>query len=336
LAMATHFLISVSTVIDSEQNIDTSCIRKAIHTVEKHAQPGSTVVIESSVAVGMTRELLSPLMDSRALRCGMSPERVDPGRTYPHYTAIPKIVSGLDTASLESIRSLYARVFQNLVLVSSTEVAEMTKLYENCQRMMCIAYANEMADACAQLSKITIDPLEVSRAAATKPFGYMSYSPSLGVGGHCIPCNPFYLLSNSDFPLLEACTTRMRERPARMGDRIMKRLQRDFKERTSILVVGLGFKRGQSVLSHSPALALATHLLSNYNVYVEYADPLVDESAIASIPRLNESEWNVQHLRQFDGIVVAVDQPGLDMSVIKAVEQDGVYVEWFCSVGKIQ
>ncbi|KAK4496865.1 hypothetical protein PRZ48_011314 [Zasmidium cellare] len=347
LSRATHFLISVSTVIDDRQNIDTSCIRKAIQTIQTHARPGSTIVIESSVAVGMTRDLLSSLMELKGLKCGMSPERVDPGRTYPHYTTIPKIISGLDDASLQSIQSLYSAVFHNLVPVSSPEVAEMTKLYENCQRMMCIAYANEMADACAQLSQslsekhttktassnaITIDPLEVSRAAATKPFGYMPYTPSLGVGGHCIPCNPYYLLSNAAFPLLEACTDRMRERPSRIGDKLMDKLRSQKSGRKHILVVGLGFKRGQAVLSHSPGLALATHLLSEYNVFVEFADPLVEQSAVPSIPKLDEAEWSVQRLRQFDGIVVAVDQPGLDWNVVKEIQAMGTHVEWFCSV----
>lgn len=231
----------------------------------------------------------------------------------------------------------------------------MTKLYENCQRMMCIAYANEMADACAQLSHslsekqamdtktfqapetISIDPLEVSRAAATKPFGYMPYTPSLGVGGHCIPCNPLYLLSNSSFPLLEACTTRMRERPARLGDQLISTLRSKkvtpSPERLRILVVGLGFKRGQSVLSHSPGLALATHLLASYNVHVEYADPLVDSdsAAVKAIPRLNVEggEWSVANLRSFDGVVVAVDQPGLDLEVLRQVQVLGTHVEWF-------
>ncbi|CAK3943268.1 nucleotide sugar dehydrogenase [Lecanosticta acicola] len=349
LSRATHFLMSVSTVIDAQQRIDSSCIQKAIQTIETHARPGSTVVIESSVAVGMTRDLLRPLMTSKSLKCGMSPERVDPGRTYPHYTTIPKIVSGLDNDSLQSIHALYSKVFLNLVPVTSTEVAEMTKLYENCQRMMCIAYANEMADACRQLSQslsekqasetktllpdtITIDPLEVSRAAATKPFGYMPYTPSLGVGGHCIPCNPFYLLSNSSFPLLEACTERMRERPARMGDQLMRKIRKATSRRLHVLVVGLGFKRGQAVLSHSPGLALATHLLSNYNVYVEYADPLVDQNAVPSIPKMEGSEWTVENLRKFDGIVVAVDQPGLDLNQLRQAQAQGVHVDWYCNV----
>lgn len=208
---------------------------------------------------------------------------------------------------------------------------------------MCIAYANEMADACAQLSrtlsakpmsslgehKISIDPFEVSRAAATKPFGYMPYSPSLGVGGHCIPCNPFYLLSNAEFPLLEACTTRMRNRPARIGDRLMAKLESSTSG-PQILVVGLGFKRGQSVLSNSPGLALMKHLLSKYTTFVEYSDPLVEQSAVSWAPKLDESDWTIEILQRFDAIVVAVAQPGLDLDVVREVQLRGTHVEWFC------
>ena len=340
LAEATHFLISVSTILDQgSRTIDISCIQSAIKTITTYARPGSTVIIESSVAVGMTRELLEPLMASKSLLCGMSPERVDPGRTYPTYDSIPKIISGLNEESLASIQELYSRVFQNLVPVSKPEVAEMTKLYENCQRMMCIAYANEMADACRSLSErlggksgadINIDPWEVANAAATKPFGYMPYTPSLGVGGHCIPVNPYYLLSNSEFPLLEACTRRMEDRPARIGDRIIAKLGFRANRRPHILIVGLGFKRGQSVLSHSPGKALAVHLLSAYDVYVEYADPLVEESGVPFIPRMNDDSWSMESLGRFDAIVVAVDQPGYDYSLLDKLQAQGTHVEWFC------
>ncbi|KXT10979.1 hypothetical protein AC579_5173 [Pseudocercospora musae] len=338
LSQATHFLIAVSTVLDSQGHIDTSCLQKAIMMLEEHAPPGTTVVIESSVAVGMTRDLLEPLMRSKNLKCGMSPERGDPGRTYPHYSTIPKIVSGLNSDSLQSIHALHSRVFENIVPVTTPEVAEMTKLYENCQRMMCIAYVNEMAGACNQLSKtlssktsrsVDIDPFEVCQAAATKPFGYLPFTPSLGVGGHCIPVNPYYMLSNCDFPPLKSCTQRMADRPARMGDRIMSQLRSH--RRPRILVVGLGFKRGQSVLSNSPGKALAIHLLSTYDVYVQYADPWVAESGAPFIPRLDESvDWNVKHLQQFAAIVVAVNQPGLDLQVLQEGESKGVHVEWFC------
>lgn len=224
--------------------------------------------------------------------------------------------------------------------VSKPEVADVTKLYENCQRMTCIAYANEMADACRSLSitlsdknttsaHINVDPWEVANAAATKPFGFQPYMPSLGVGGHCIPVNPYYLLSNTKFLLLEMCTKRMEDRQNRIGDDIMAILGSKISRRSNILIVGLGFKRGQSMLSNSPGKALAVHLFATHDVYVEWADPLVEQSAVLFVPRFDDSTWSEGALQRFDAIVVAVDQPGLDYEVLDKVQHTGTYVEWF-------
>ncbi|RBA21833.1 hypothetical protein FPRO05_00180 [Fusarium proliferatum] len=269
LGKATHFLISVPTLLRSDRTIDLSYLRSALRRVEQWARPGCTVVIESSVSVGLTRELLGPIAKAKGLFAGMSPERIDPGRVEPPMRSIPKVVSGLDDVipgSLDAVVRLYGRVFDSIVPVSKPEVAEMCKLYENCQRMMCIAYANEMADACKGLG---IDAFEVSRAAATKPFGYMPYTPSLGVGGHCIPVNPYYLLSNCEFPLLEACADKMNKRPATQAQKIVDELRGTSKTKRRdsgidlskrILVVGMGFKAGQDHLVNSPGLQLAKEL----------------------------------------------------------------------------
>ncbi|CEJ62378.1 hypothetical protein PMG11_10879 [Penicillium brasilianum] len=333
IAEATHFLISVPTRLHHDNTVDTQHLESAISLVAEHARIGSTVIIESSVAVGMTRQLIQDVMRSKGLKAGMSPERVDPGRVIPTFETIPKVISGLDDitpGSLASIHELYQEVFQHLVHVSSPEVAEMTKLYENCQRMVCIAYANEMADAC---HAIGINALEVSAAAATKPFGYQPYSPGLGVGGHCIPVNPYYLLTNSQFPLLQAAAEKMADRPARMGDRVMRKYLKQSKatnggDRARILVVGVGFKRGQSVLSNSPGLSLIRHLLSEWEAYVAFADPLVSADAVPFVPRLDDTtRWNKKGLEEFDIVIVAVDQVGLDLAVLDGLE--GVMVENF-------
>ena len=130
LAHADAYLISVPTLLKSDNTIDTSYIESALATVEKYARPGNVIVMESSVGIGMTRQLLSPFQ-ARGVFCGMSPERVDPGRVLPALKDIPKVVSGLDVGSLEKIKSLYCEVFRQLVPVASPEAAEMTKLYES-------------------------------------------------------------------------------------------------------------------------------------------------------------------------------------------------------------
>jgi nucleotide sugar dehydrogenase len=246
----------------------------------------------------------------------------------PAFEDIPKIVSGLDQASIDSISALYGRVFANLLPVSSPEVAEMTKLYENCQRMVCAAYANEMANACEVMG---IDAFEVSAAAASKPFGYLPFKPGPGIGGHCIPVNPYYLLATCDMPLLEKATSMSWQRPAELANGLMKDLTRSENapkrttpdaERLRVLVVGVGFKRGQSVLSNSPGVAIIRTLLSGWDTYVEYADSLVDADQVNFVPKMNtEVDWNEEYLESFDAIFVSVDQVGLDMDLLDRLQR---------------
>ncbi|KAI0846246.1 nucleotide sugar dehydrogenase [Daldinia vernicosa] len=371
LSRATHFLISVPTLLKADKTIDTSYVRSALTNVWKYARPGSTVVIESSVAIGMTRQLLGPLAKEKGFFAGMSPERIDPGRTDPPMHVIPKVISGLDDVvpgSLAAITRLYSRVFDSIVPVSTPETAEMTKLYENCQRMIAITYANEMADACIGHG---IDPYEVCRAASTKPFGYTPFTPGLGVGGHCIPVNPYYLMANSSFPLLKMATETTWQRPEKIGQRVLDALFReaphntstqtsanseslhlskesDFKhvERTEttsrisrsekssslfrprVLVVGVGFKAGQSHLSNSPGLKLIQTLADSGRVDVMFADALVKQTAIPHIPRLDMSDWNKSSLEGFDMIIIAFKQKDMDFKVLDEVQN--VRVEMWC------
>ncbi|KAF4456017.1 hypothetical protein F53441_1738 [Fusarium austroafricanum] len=325
LADATHFLISVPTLLLDNKTIDSSYLRSALAAVKLYGRQGAVVVVESSVAVGMTRALLGPLAKDRGFFAGMSPERVDPGRVEPPAQSIPKIVSGLDDivpGSLDAIMRLYSQSFDHVVPVSKPEVAEMMKLYENCQRMICIAYANEMADACGTHG---IDPYEVCRAASSKPFGYQPFSPGLGVGGHCIPVNPWYLLSNSSFPLLRAASEKMHARPSEIAERAVTRLCAESESRSGmrprVLVVGIGFKRGQSHLANSPGLELAKSLVKTGKVDVAWADPLVSQKAVPQIMRLEEADWAVETLeRDFDMIIVAFRQDGLDFGVLDHVQ----------------
>ncbi|KAI1773661.1 nucleotide sugar dehydrogenase [Hypoxylon cercidicola] len=380
LAKATHFLISVPTLLKADKTIDTSYIKSALMNIRRYARAGSTVVIESSVAIGMTRQLLGPLAKERGFFAGMSPERVDPGRTDPPMKTIPKVLSGLDDVvpgSLDAITRLYSRVFDTIVPVSSPETAEMTKLYENCQRMVAITYANEMADACIGHG---IDPYEVCKAAATKPFGYTPFTPGLGVGGHCIPVNPYYLMANNSFPLLKMATETMWQRPERIGQRALEALfgehtpvidglvqppvvkeghaalhptisgapLADFSNnvtpeltqsqvsiprraslvRPRVLVVGVGFKTGQSHLSNSPGLKLIQTLADSGRVDVMFADALVQQCAIPNIPRLGMDEWNRENLEEFDMIIVAFKQVDMDFSVLDEVRD--VKIEMWC------
>lgn len=332
IAQATHFLIAVPTLLLPDHSIDSSYLRQALKTVSRHARPGAVVVIESSVAVGMTRELLGPVAAARGFYAGMSPERVDPGRKDPPAHAIPKIISGLDDivpGSLERIASLYSSAFKTIVPVSRPEVAEMMKLYENCQRMIGIAYANEMADACVSHG---IDPFEVCEAAATKPFGYLPFTPSAGVGGHCIPVNPYYLFSNNEFPLLREATEKMRNRPTQLAVRLVYDLVGRIGPfpKPRVLVVGIGFKAGQGHLANSPGLELAKSLVLSGKVQVTWVDPLVPQENFLQVRRLALSRWNKEYLEaSFDEIVVCVKQHGLDFGILSQLRN--VHVTSWCT-----
>ncbi|KAF4454712.1 hypothetical protein F53441_2790 [Fusarium austroafricanum] len=284
LRRATHFLICVPTLLRPDKTIDLSYLRDALKT------------------------------------------RVDPGRVEPPLQSIPKIISGLDDitpGSLDAINRLYSTIFDTVVPVSKPEVAEMMKLYENRQRMVCIAYANEMADACIPHG---IDPYEVCEAASTKLFGYMPYVPGVGVGGHCIPVNPFYLLSNSYFPLLECAARAMHSRPRRLAERVLKRLrQRVTKGTPRVLVMGLGFKAGQSQMDNSPGVELVRSLAVSREVDVCWADFLVKQGAFPQVRRLLDQDWRKEVLKEFDLIVVASRQVGMSFDLLD--ELDGVEIE---------
>jgi UDP-N-acetyl-D-mannosaminuronate dehydrogenase len=193
--------------------------------------------------------------------------------------------------------------------------------------MVCIAYANEMADACMSHD---IEPFEVCNAASTKPFGYMPYTPGVGVGGNCIPVNPFYLLSNSSFPLLEAATDAMWSRPAKLANRALESLRRLPKRsaKPRVLVAGMAFKAGQTSLSNSPGLDLAKNLAISQEADVVWADAFVPQEAIPQIPRLGDCDWNAETLESFELIIVALKQHKMDFVLLN--ELRGTNVEMWC------
>jgi nucleotide sugar dehydrogenase len=249
-------------------------------------------------------------------------QRIDPGRVEPPPRFIPKVVSGLDdirSGSLRAITRLYETVFDTVVPVSKPEVAEMSKLYENCQRTLTIAYANEMADACRELG---IDPFEVANTSASKPFGYLPMHPSLGIGGHCIPVNPVYFMSTCSLPLLQQAHERMTTRPSRIASQLLTSvLQENHKKhgaahRPSLLVVGVGFKAGQADLSHSPGLQLLNCMRHSGELDLMFCDPSVKQEAIPDVPRLEDARWKQEVLNSFSAIVVAVKQPGLNYGIL--------------------
>lgn len=319
------YLVCVPTNVINEQPDLTNLIQ-ARNLLRLVAKQGSTIVVESSVYVGATRELFSEF-SSCSIYVGFSPERVDPGRVEPPTHEIPKIISGLNMISLVSIREFYSPVFSRLVEVSSTETAEMCKLYENCFRLVNIAYVNEIADAC---NRIGINPHEMISASATKPFGFMPFYPGLGVGGHCIPNNPYYLMKNNRdiLPIVNQSIKLMETRPVSKAKQIVKKIFFN-----NVLIIGIGFKPGESLTVNSPGLSLAKELEAlGKNVYCW--DPLVSNNEMISkrksglkfIPDNITSEYLNTN---FDLIVIANKQHGIDFNLVNEYQQNGNIVITF-------
>lgn len=319
------YLVCVPTNVVNEQPDLTNLIQ-ARDLLRIVAKQGSTIVVESSVYVGATRELFSEFA-SGCIYVGFSPERVDPGRVDPPTHEIPKIISGINMVSLVSVREYYSPVFSQLVEVSSTETAEMCKLYENCFRLVNIAYVNEIADAC---NKMGIDPNEMILASETKPFGFMPFYPGLGIGGPCIPNTPYYLMKNNKdvLPLVNKSIKLMETRPKTKAQKIVEKYQFN-----TVLVIGVGFKPGESLTVNSPGLAIAKELESlGKSVYCW--DPLVAKSELVSKRKsgLNFIQNNVtsEYLNtQFDLIIVANKQHGIDFDIVNEYQQNGNVVVSF-------
>lgn len=200
--------------------------------------------------------------------------------------------------------------------------------------MINIAYANEMADAAYSIG---IDPYEVAAAAATKPYGFSPFTPGLGVGGACIPCNPAYLFSTLNFPLLRQASESMWSRPAKIAQDIM--CQEKLKSGSSrILVIGMGFKTGQSMLIHSPGLNFAREA-SRLGASVAWTDPLVEQEQISDIKKWNGSgqDWTIEALeKNFDKIIVSLKQSQLDYSVLVELQKRGtVQIDWRIDQSKV-
>jgi len=323
LKEATHFCISVPTLLREDRTINTDHLLRAISMITTHARPGSTIVIESSVSVGMTRKLLGPHMDK--FHCGMSPERVDPGRTQPPAHEIPKIISALTEGALLSMHKVYSQAFQTVIPVSKPEVAEMTKLFENCYRMVNIAYVNEIADAC-KAQDIDVD--EVVSAAATKPFGFQSFKPGLGVGGHCIPVNPLYLMANNTLPVLQRATEDTWARPGKEAREFLANCL-EVGPIPRVLVIGVGFKPGESVISCSPAVAFATELKALGCTDLAFYDPLVEQKQLPSwFRKLSEEEFSEDKVdADFDAVAICTKQDKIDWTVIKGLQRAAV--QWY-------
>jgi UDP-N-acetyl-D-glucosamine dehydrogenase len=276
--------ICVPTPLRKTKDPDMSYIVSACEEIAKYFHPGMLVILESTTYPGTTDELVRPMLERPDIRVGQefflcfSPERVDPGNEKFQTKNIPKVVGGTTPACTEMGRLFYSQALETVVPVASTQVAEMVKLLENTFRMINIGLVNELAVMC---SRMGINVWEVIDAAATKPFGFMPFYPGPGLGGHCIPIDPFYLSWKSKQAGIEARFIELAghvngQMPHFVIDKVQNALNDQSKplRGSKVHVCGVAYKRDIDDVRESPALDVI-HLLTQRGAEVSYSDPFV-------------------------------------------------------------
>jgi UDP-N-acetyl-D-glucosamine dehydrogenase len=302
---------------------DLTFVEAAAAALAPSLRPGATVILESTTYPGTTQELLGPaLAEASGLKAGVdfhlgySPERIDPGNTTWTLETTPKVVSGIDPASLERVQGFYDRIVERTVPVSGTREAEMCKLLENTFRHVNIALVNELAMFAADLG---VDIWEVIDAASSKPFGYMRFTPGPGVGGHCLPIDPSYL----SWKVEQALGTPFRfvelanDVNEHMPDYVLRRVNRLLNDRrqsingSRIVLVGYAYKRNTGDARESPSVRLADLLLP-LGAHVVAVDPHVDPGYLAQ--HSSEVAEDLSGVDGADVVVVLVDHTDVDLA----------------------
>jgi UDP-N-acetyl-D-glucosamine dehydrogenase len=315
--------ICVPTPLRKTKDPDMSYVVSAAEQIAEYAHPGMLVILESTTYPGTTDELIRPLLTKPGFAIGeeiflcFSPERVDPGNARYQTRNIPKVVGGSTPACTEVGQQFYAQALETVVPVSSTQVAEMVKLLENTFRMINIGLVNEMALMCDRMG---INVWEVIEAAATKPFGFMPFFPGPGLGGHCIPIDPFYLSWKSKQAGIEARFIELAghvngQMPHFVVDKVQNALNEQEKplKGSRVLISGVAYKRDIDDVRESPALDII-HLLQRRGAVLSYSDPYV--------PHLNfdgldlRSEDLVQASRDADCVVIVTDHRSVDYAAV--------------------
>ena len=321
LEAADVVLICVPTPVDEQLRPDLRVLRRACATVVDHARDGQTIVLTSTSYVGTTRDLLIRPLEERGYRVGedvlvaFSPERIDPGNTTHPQETVPRVVGGATARCTAAAAELFGRIAARVHPVSCPEAAELTKLYENTFRAVNIAFAYELAEisrACG------LDPTEIIDAAATKPYGFMPFYPGAGVGGHCIPCDPHYLLAS--LPALQVDAPFVRHGMQAIADRplqVARRVRQILVEATGaapgsrVLVVGAAYKKNLQDVRESPAVEIIGELRHG-GVVVDYHDPLLPSLTLPSgLTLLSVPEPRPD---DYDLVVLCTVHDGYDLS----------------------
>lgn len=320
--------ICVPTPLDEYQQPDIIYVKSSAEDVAKYLHKGMLVVLESTTYPGTTEGLLLPILEEGSgLRCGKdfflaySPERIDPGNKIYKTKNTPKVVGGVEKDSTDVATALYNSILENQVhIVSSPKVAEMGKILENTYRNINIALANEMAIIC---QKMGISVWEVIEAAKTKPYGFQAFYPGPGVGGHCIPIDPYYLAWKTkeyDYHtrLIEVSGIINDSMPEYVVARCSKILNRFKKPMngSKILILGVAYKQDVDDIRHSPAIKVIKSLGAE-GCIVEYYDPYVAEYDYQGMKKGSIKELNKEVLKSADLVVITTAHTSVDYSFIQ-------------------
>ncbi len=315
--------IAVPTPLRKTKDPDMSFIVSACQETAKYFGPGKLVILESTTYPGTTDELVLPMLETPEMKVGehfflcFSPERVDPGNPNFHTLNIPKVVGGITPACTKLGALFYSQALEKVVPVSSTSVAEMVKLLENTFRMINIGLVNEMALMCDRMG---INVWEVIDAAATKPFGFMPFYPGPGLGGHCIPIDPFYLSWKTKQAGIEARFIELAgyingQMPHFVVDKIQNALNEHRKpvKGSHIHILGVAYKREIDDVRESPALDIIL-LLERRGARVTYSDPFVPKVRLDGHELVSEDVNTMT--AEADCVVVVTDHAGFDYAGI--------------------
>jgi UDP-N-acetyl-D-glucosamine dehydrogenase len=305
---------------------DLRYIEEAARTLARFLRPGVTVALESTTYPGTTEDLVAPILEEGSgltagtdYHLGYSPERIDPGNATWNLVTTPKVVSGVDAASLAAVSAFYQSIVDRVVPVSSTRSAELAKLVENTFRHVNIALVNELAMFAHSLG---IDVWEAIDAASSKPFGFMRFTPGPGVGGHCLPIDPSYLSwrversLGQSFRFVELANDINNHMP----DYVVRRLIAAFNERhhavkgSRVLLLGLAYKKNTSDARESPAVRVAK-LLLEMGAEVRAADPHVVEQVDVDA-RLVRVDLTDEEIAAADAVVLLADHDAFDLDAV--------------------
>jgi UDP-N-acetyl-D-glucosamine dehydrogenase len=326
LSAADAILICVPTPLGKSKEPDISHIVAAADAVAAILRPGQLVVLESTTYPGTTEEVLLPRFTARGLTVGQefflafSPERIDPGNKRFDLRAIPKVVGGVTPSCSELTRLLYSQIIDRVVPVSGPRGAEMVKLFENIFRSVNIALVNELAIMCRRLG---LSVWEVIEAAATKPFGYMPFYPGPGIGGHCIPVDPYYLswkarLAGYEPKFMAFADEINRQMPAYVVQMVTDALNDRGKavRGAKILALGVAYKAGVGDVRESPALEIMDALLAR-GAQVTYVDPHVPRLTLGE-HRLAAVPWPSANLASQNLVLILTNHPEFDVKRVAA------------------